>query len=60
MVKRRFKWFLMIRLAGIVLFLVVLSRTNLGELWGWMKEIDQSHLLLAILFQITLLLVKDR
>jgi len=58
MVKRRFKWFLMIRLAGIVLFLVVLSRTNLGELWGWMKEIDQSHLLLAILFQITLLLVK--
>lgn len=55
---RRFNWFLIIRLAGIVLFIVVLSRTNLGELWGWMKEVDSTHLLLAILFQVILLVVK--
>jgi uncharacterized protein (TIRG00374 family) len=58
MPKHRFNWFLIIRLAGIVLFLVVLSRTNLGELWGWMKEVDRTCLLLAILFQVILLLVK--
>jgi glycosyltransferase 2 family protein len=58
MAKKRFNWFLMIRLAGIVLFFAVLSQTNLGELWGWMKEIDQAHLLLAIMFQVILLLAK--
>jgi glycosyltransferase 2 family protein len=58
MTNRRFNWFLIIRLAGIVLFIVVLSRTNLGELWGWMKEVDSTHLLLAILFQVILLVVK--
>jgi glycosyltransferase 2 family protein len=58
MAHRRFNWFSIVRLAGIVLFIVVLSRTNLGELWGWMKEIDQVHLLLAIMFQVILLLVK--
>lgn len=58
MAKRRINWFLFIRLAGIVLFIVVLSRTNLGELWGWMKEVDRTCLLLAILFQVILLLVK--
>jgi glycosyltransferase 2 family protein len=58
MARKHFNWFLIIRLAGIVLFLVVLSRTNLKELWGWMKEIDQAHLFLAIMFQVILLLVK--
>jgi uncharacterized protein (TIRG00374 family) len=58
MKKRRFNWFLIIRLAGIVLFFVVLSRTNLSELWGWMKQVDTKHLLPAILFQFMLLIVK--
>lgn len=58
MPNRRFNWFLIIRLAGIVLFIVVLSRTDLGELWGWMKQIDRNHLLLAVSFQVLLLLVK--
>jgi uncharacterized protein (TIRG00374 family) len=58
MAKRRFNWFLIIRLAGIALFILVLSRTNLEELWGWMKKVDQTHLLLAILFLVILLLVK--
>lgn len=55
---RRFNWFLLLRLAGIVLFIVVLSRTNLGELWGWMKDVDRYFLLLAIFFQLMLLLAK--
>jgi len=55
----RFNWFLLLRLAGIVLFIVVLSRTDLGELWGWMKEVDRTYLLLAIFFQFLLLIVKS-
>jgi uncharacterized protein (TIRG00374 family) len=58
MSKRRFNWFLIIRLSGIVLFLVVLSRTDLGELWGWMKQVDRTHLLMAVSFQFLLLLLK--
>jgi glycosyltransferase 2 family protein len=55
---RRFNWFLYIRLAGIVLFIIVLSRTNLRELWGWIKEVDRTYILLAIFFQVLLLLIK--
>ncbi|MCK9400799.1 MAG: flippase-like domain-containing protein [Bacteroidales bacterium] len=58
MTNRRFNWFLIIRLAGIVLFIVVLSRTDLRELWGWMKQVERNHLLLAIFFQFLLLMVK--
>jgi uncharacterized protein (TIRG00374 family) len=58
MAKRRFKWFLIIRLAGIVMFLVVLSRTNLDELWGWLKQISGWMIMLALLFQILLLFFK--
>lgn len=58
MAKRRFNWFLIVRLAGIVLFIVVLSRTNLGELWGWLRHINGWMILLALLFQVLLLLFK--
>jgi len=58
MTKRKFNWFLLLRFAGIVLFIVVLSRTNLGELWDWMKEVDRTYLLLAILFQFLVLIFK--
>ncbi len=58
MPKRRFSWFLIIRLAGIVMFIVVLSRTNLEELWGWLKQINGWMIMLALLFQILLLLFK--
>jgi len=37
---------------------VVLSRTDLVELWGWMKEVDRAGLLLAILFQFMVLIIK--
>ncbi|MCU0369820.1 MAG: flippase-like domain-containing protein [Bacteroidales bacterium] len=58
MANRRFNWFLMLRLAGIVLFIIVLSRTDLGELWAWMKHVGRTYLLLAILFQVFLLVAK--
>ena len=51
-------WFLLLRLAGIVLFIVVLTRTDLGELWGWMKQVDGRFILLALFFQVLLLLFK--
>jgi uncharacterized membrane protein YbhN (UPF0104 family) len=58
MKKLRFNWFLLIRLAGIALFFIVLARTNLAELWSWIKEIDVTHLVLAILFLSLGLIVK--
>jgi glycosyltransferase 2 family protein len=58
MAKKKFNWFLLLRLAGVALFIVVLARTDLRELWGWIKTVDRSYLLLAIGFQVLLLLVK--
>jgi len=58
MARKPFNWFLIIRLAGIVLFIVVLSRTNLVELWGWYQQINGWMIVLALLFQILLLLFK--
>jgi glycosyltransferase 2 family protein len=56
--QKKFNWFLLLRFAGILLFIVVISRTNLRELWGWMKTVDRSYLLLAVGFQVMLLLFK--
>ncbi|NTV83642.1 MAG: hypothetical protein HGA23_05005, partial [Bacteroidales bacterium] len=58
MAKFRFKWFQLIRFAGIVLFIVVLSRTDLAELWGWLKNANGWWIFMAILFQVLLLLIK--
>jgi len=58
MAKKRFNWFLLIRLAGIALFVFVLARTNLRELWQWMKLVDPGYLLLAVFFQLLVLLIK--
>lgn len=58
MTRYRFNGFLLLRLAGIALFIVVLSRTDLGELWSWMKQVDRSFLLLALFFQFMVLIVK--
>ena len=58
MSNRRFNWFLILRLAGIALFIIVLSRTDLKALWSWMKQVDRSDLFLAMLFQVLLLMIK--
>jgi uncharacterized membrane protein YbhN (UPF0104 family) len=49
----------MIRFAGVVLFLVVLARTDLAELWAYMKQVEASSLLIGIGFQMLLLVVKS-
>jgi uncharacterized membrane protein YbhN (UPF0104 family) len=49
----------MIRFAGVVLFVVVLARTDLAELWGYMKQVAASSLLIGIGFQMLLLVVKS-
>jgi glycosyltransferase 2 family protein len=58
MAHKHFSWFLIIRLAGISLFIIVLSRTNLEELWGWLKQIKGWMLVWALVFQILLLFIK--
>lgn len=58
MTKKKFKWFTLIRLAGIILFVVILARTDLGELWGWLKNVNLWWVGGAFLFQLMLLLIK--
>jgi glycosyltransferase 2 family protein len=58
MKKRRFNWFLLIRLAGIALFIVVISRTDLAELWDRLKKVDPGHLVIAVFFLLLGLVVK--
>lgn len=57
-VGRKVNWFLLLRLTGIILFIIVISRTNLKELWLWMKDINRHFLAIAIGFQVFLLFVK--
>jgi uncharacterized protein (TIRG00374 family) len=54
----RFNWFTLIRLFGVALFIAVLSRTNLAELWGWLEHVSLGMLSLALLFQVLLLFFK--
>ncbi len=58
MTKFRFNWFTVIRLFGIALFIAVLSRTNLAELWNWLEHAGIGMILLALLFQVLLLFFK--
>lgn len=58
MTKPKIKWFTIIRLFGIALFIAILSRTNLAELLDWIEHVDGWMLLLAILFQVLLLFFK--
>jgi hypothetical protein len=51
-------WFKLLRLGGIVLFIVVLSRTDLGELWAWLKQVSFWWVAVAVIFQLLLLLFK--
>jgi uncharacterized protein (TIRG00374 family) len=57
--RSRFKrFFLLLRLTGIALFIVIMTRVDPGDLWQKMKMIPVSMLLLAILFQLMVLLLK--
>jgi len=54
----RFNLFFLIRLAGIALFIILIARTDLRELWSWIKTVDTTCLFLAVFFQIMVLLIK--
>ena len=56
--KRRFKWFTIFRFLGIVLFVVVLARTDLRELWKWIRNVDGWMIAVSLLFQLVLLFIK--
>ena len=55
---KNFNWFLLLRLAGIGLFILLLSRTDLKELWSWIKAVDGLFLFAAIIFQTLVLVIK--
>jgi glycosyltransferase 2 family protein len=59
MTKGRFKWFTLFRYLGILLFIIVISQTNLRELWGWLKTVDVWMILVALLLQGILLFIKS-
>jgi uncharacterized protein (TIRG00374 family) len=56
---RRFKWFTVFRYLGVLVFIIVIARTDLHELLNWLKNVDLWFLLGALLLQVMLLLVKS-
>ncbi|MEZ5083169.1 MAG: lysylphosphatidylglycerol synthase transmembrane domain-containing protein [Bacteroidales bacterium] len=56
--KKRFSWFSLLRLAGIVLFVIILFQVDLKAIWSEIREANLWYLLLAVLFQILLLFTK--
>lgn len=56
--KKARKAFLFLRVTGIVLFIVVLIRADLGEIWSYLKDTDLHLLFLGIFFQLGVLLLK--
>ena len=55
---KKVKWFSLLRILGIVIFIIVLFNVDLAEIWEHIKKVKISFLLIAILFQIILLIVK--
>jgi uncharacterized protein (TIRG00374 family) len=58
MALKRYPWFKLLRYAGIVIFIIVLARTDLKELWDWLKQVNIWWVALAFIFQILLLFIK--
>ncbi len=56
--RKKVNAFLLLRLLGIVLVVFILSRTDMGAFWSYMKEVDATYFLLAVVFQLLLLLLK--
>lgn len=50
--------FQLLRLTGIILFVIILTRVDIQELWYYMKGVDRGMLLLAIFFQLLVLFFK--
>ncbi|MCF8367395.1 MAG: flippase-like domain-containing protein [Bacteroidales bacterium] len=56
--KKKIKWFTLLRLVGIVLFVFILFRVDLGEIWKEIRNASVMFLLLAVFFQLLLLFAK--
>ena len=52
------KWFTLLRIAGIIVFILVLVNADLAEVWSNIKTVSGIFLFISILFQVLLLLVK--
>ncbi len=55
---KRFKWFNLVRFIGVVMFVVIITRTDLRELGNRLREVDGRWLSLAIVFQLFVLFIK--
>jgi glycosyltransferase 2 family protein len=56
--KRKIKWFTWLRITGIVIFIVVLSQVDLAAIWENMLNIEPVYFIIALLFQVLLLIAK--
>lgn len=56
--KDRRRWFQIVRLLGIILFIVILTRIDLSAVWNDIQKISILFLLIGILFQVLLLFAK--
>ncbi|MCD4682978.1 MAG: flippase-like domain-containing protein [Bacteroidales bacterium] len=55
---KKIKWFSLLRILGITIFIIVLFNVDLAAIWEHIKKVNLLFLLVAIFFQIILLLVK--
>ena len=55
---KKIKWFTLLRIAGIIVFILVLVNANLAEIWSNIRKVNGFYLFVSILFQVLLLVVK--
>jgi uncharacterized protein (TIRG00374 family) len=56
--KKRFPWFKLLRLAGIILFIIIISQVDVKSIWFEIRKANAWFILFALLFQVLLLLTK--
>lgn len=55
---KRFPWFKLLRLAGIILFIIIISQVDIKSIWFEIAKADGWFILFALLFQVFMLLTK--
>jgi len=55
---KKIKWFSLLRILGIIIFIIVLFNVDLAAIWVHIKKVNLLFLMLAILFQVILLVIK--
>lgn len=56
--KKHTRWFVFLRLSGIAIFIVLLFKVNVKDIWINLKQVNLWYFTLAILFQAIMLLIK--